>query len=101
MNEEAIGKIVIARYASGDVVAVGEVVGYQDRPTFVIRKPDGSKGCWVASLCELVNAECPECHGRGYVLPEPTGNLSRDWALVVCPLCAEDRSPAPNQAEWL
>ena len=49
-----LGKTVVARWGSdGGVKTVGEMIGYYDQPTVLIRKQDGRVTTWAASLCEV------------------------------------------------
>lgn len=83
-----IGKVVIAVTTQGETRGAGHVIGYCDEPTFIIENADGVRFSWVARLCAPAREDCPECQGRGYALPEPTGDFAHDLTVRPCKMCA-------------
>ncbi len=87
--ENLIGEIVIAVTLPGEIHGAGRVIGYCDRPTFIIEDEGGVRFSWVADLCVPAKKNCPNCKGRGYALPEPIGNLLYDLTARPCEQCAK------------
>ena len=55
---QMIDKHVVARCATdGAVWGEGIVFAYAEKPTFIIRRPDGTSFTWVSHLCEVVDDE--------------------------------------------
>lgn len=52
-------KTVQARYAAGGVRVEGQVVGYVEQPTLVIRTADGDLVHWIADLTDPVEVTQP------------------------------------------
>lgn len=86
---DLIGSVVIAVTTDGSVHGAGRVIGYCDEPTFIIENADGVRFSWVTRLCAPAREDCPNCHGRGYALPEPTGDFAHDLIARPCKQCAE------------
>ena len=57
VNENTLGKLIIARTAQGAIMAVGQQVSWTDGPTVSIRKPNGERIFWRADLCEVIADE--------------------------------------------
>jgi len=57
-QQDYLGKVVAVRTLQGDLVALGQCVGYTDRPTINVNGMDGKQTHWIADLCEVI--ELPE-----------------------------------------
>ena len=89
--EDLIGEVVVAVTDPGEIYGAGRVIGYQAEPTFIIENADGVRFSWVASLCKPTRADCPNCQGRGFALPEPIGNFLYDLSARACEKCANGK----------
>jgi len=52
VNETIVGKLVIAKTATGEIQGTGEVVSYCDVPSVSIKTMGGILFQWRADLCE-------------------------------------------------
>ncbi|EKT4105716.1 hypothetical protein QEG46_001692 [Stenotrophomonas maltophilia] len=51
------GKLAVATYGTGGVRFIGEVIGFQPQPTYILERPDGVIEHWVAELVRPATAE--------------------------------------------
>lgn len=89
MSHELLDKIVITKTAQGLVQGAGKVIGFANHPVYIIKGPDGENFTWAAHLCHEVDAACPDCEGRGFVLRQPRGDFLEDLVPEICRRCAK------------
>jgi hypothetical protein len=54
LDEDSLGKIVIATHASGSLAHFGSVVSYCEVPQVCIRNPKGEHIWWRADFCRVM-----------------------------------------------
>ncbi|EKT4090777.1 hypothetical protein QEG23_000247 [Stenotrophomonas maltophilia] len=71
---ELCGKLAAATYGTSGTRFVGEVIGYQPQPTYIIQLPDGRIEHWVAGLVRPASVEEEIAYWRNRALAaEQTG----------------------------
>lgn len=60
VDQDALGKIVVAKFGDGTISAVGRVIGYCHTPTVTIENAKGERIHWRADMCDLKDLSVEE-----------------------------------------